>query len=67
MLKGNQKKNLIKKAQQEIQRTKEVMEKLSSLTLSETEQKHTQKLMERFEQLVKEYEILKNNEESRFH
>jgi len=59
MPEGNRKKNLIEKVQQEIQRTQEVMEKLTRLNVSETEQKHIQQLRERLEQLVKEYEVLK--------
>ena len=58
----NQKKALIEKVQQEIQRTQEVMEKLSRLNVSETEQKRIQKLRERLEQLVKKYEVLENAE-----
>jgi len=58
MPEGNRKKNLIEKVQQEIQRTQEVIEKLTRLNVSETEQKRIQKLRERLEQLVKEYEVL---------
>ena len=58
MPEGNRKKNLIEKVQQEIQRTQEVMEKLTRLNVSEIEQKRIQKLRERLEQLVKEYEVL---------
>jgi hypothetical protein len=36
------------------------MERLTRLNVSETEQKRIQKLRERLEQLVKEYEVLKN-------
>jgi hypothetical protein len=60
MPEGNRKKNLIEKVQQEMQRTQEVMEKLSRLNASENEQKRIQKLRERLEHLVKEYEVLKN-------
>jgi len=38
------------------------MEKLSRLNVNKTEQKRIQKLRERLEQLVKEYEVLKNDE-----
>ena len=62
----NRKKNLMEKVQQEIQRTQEVMEKLTRLNVSETEQKRIQKLRERLEQLVKEYEVLKNAEYTTF-
>ena len=58
----NRKKNLMEKVQQEIQRTQEVMGKLSSLNVTETEQKRIKKLRERLEQLVKEYGVLKNAE-----
>jgi len=59
MPEGNQKINLIEKTQQEIQRTQEVMERLTRLNVSETEQKRIRKLRERLEQLVEEYEVLK--------
>ena len=62
----NRKKNSMEKVQQEIQRTQEVMEKLTRLNVSETEQKRIQKLRERLEQLVKEYEVLKNAEYTTF-
>jgi predicted GTPase len=60
MPEGIQEKNLMEKVQQEIQRTQEVMGKLSRLNVSKTEQKRIQKLRERLEQLVREYEVLKN-------
>ncbi|MBC8234800.1 hypothetical protein H8E77_35090 [bacterium] len=62
MPEGNRKKNLMENVQQEIQRTQEVMEKLTRLNVRETEQKRIQKLRERLEQLVTEYEVLKNAE-----
>lgn len=58
----NRKKSLMEKVQQEIQRAREVMGKLSRLNVTETEQKRIQELRERLEQLVKEYEVLKNAE-----
>ena len=56
----NRKNNLMEKVQQEIKRAQEVMGKLSRLNVTETEQKRIPKLRERLEQLVKEYEVLKN-------
>jgi len=57
MPEGNRKKNLMEKVQHEIQRTQEVMEKLTRLNVKEIEQKRIQKLRERLEQLVTEYEV----------
>jgi len=48
--------NLEELVQKEIQSTQDVIERLTHLNVSSTEQKRIQKLSKRFLQLVKEYE-----------
>ena len=57
----NNLKNLMEEVEQEIQRTQEVMEKLMNLeNVSENDQESIQKLKVRLEQLLREYEALKD-------
>ncbi|MBC8459953.1 MAG: hypothetical protein H8D67_18340 [Deltaproteobacteria bacterium] len=60
MSSANQKKDLLKQAEQEIERTQEALNRLSCIKVRENDQKRICELKARFLKLLKEYEAFKN-------